>query len=365
MSYLTLHHIHKAWGDKTALRDISFSVREGEFVALLGPSGCGKTTLLRTLAGLDQADSGTIRLRGEPVEHLPPAQRQLSMVFQSYALFPHLSVRENLLFGLRARHEEKRHFASRLAEVSALLELDTLLDRLPAQLSGGQQRWVALGRAVIARRRLCLMDEPLSNLDARLRQTMRREIRTLQQRLGLTVLYVTHDQLEAMSMADRVILLHEGAIVQHDSPENLYHDPASSFAARFIGAPPMNLLPLRRRGGWHCLGHQPICADDGQTALTLGLRAENLTLTALGAGKTDARISAVEYMGADTWLQCALECGGELTVSMSGLRRVSPGSAVGLSWPRQAQYLFHRDSGARRRDAEQPFLPRVALHAAH
>ncbi|MDA6076037.1 ABC transporter ATP-binding protein [Edwardsiella anguillarum] len=209
MSYLTLHHIHKAWGIKPPYATSASPSTKG-VCRPSRPIGLWKTTLLRTLAGLDQADSGTIHLRGEPVEHLPPAQRQLSMVFQSYALFPHLSVRENLLFGLRARHEEKRHFASRLAEVSALLELDTLLDRLPAQLSGGQQQRVALGRAVIARRRLCLMDEPLSNLDARLRQSMRREIRTLQQRLGLTVLYVTHDQLEAMSMADRIILLQEG-----------------------------------------------------------------------------------------------------------------------------------------------------------
>ena len=175
---------------------------------------------------------------------LPPSQRKLSMVFQSYALFPHLNVRENLLFGLRARGEDKRHLP-RVSPMSAsLMELEPLLDRLPSQLSGGQQQRVALGRAVIANNKLCLMDEPLSNLDAKLRQSMRREIRALQSKLGLTMLYVTHDQTEAMSMADKIILLNDGRIEQHDTPDNLYNNPASIFAAQFIGAPPMNIIPL-------------------------------------------------------------------------------------------------------------------------
>lgn len=242
MSYLSLHHIHKAWGSKTALNNISFEVAEGDFIALLGPSGCGKSTMLRTIAGLESADSGAICFQQTDVTALPPSQRKLSMVFQSYALFPHLNVRENLLFGLRARGEDKRHFPARLADVSRLMELEPLLDRLPSQLSGGQQQRVALGRAVIANNKLCLMDEPLSNLDAKLRQSMRREIRAIQKKLGLTMLYVTHDQTEAMSMADKIILLNDGAIEQHDTPDNLYNNPASIFAAQFIGAPPMNII---------------------------------------------------------------------------------------------------------------------------
>ncbi len=360
MSYLSLHNIHKAWGTKVALNNINFTIAKGDFIALLGPSGCGKSTLLRTIAGLEYADNGAIYFQQSDVTHLPPAQRKLSMVFQSYALFPHLSVRENLLFGLRARGEDKRQFAPRLTAVSKLMELESLLDRRPAQLSGGQQQRVALGRAVIANNQLCLMDEPLSNLDAKLRQSMRREIRAIQKQLGLTMLYVTHDQTEAMSMADKIILLNDGCIEQHDTPDNLYNNPTSIFAAQFIGAPPMNMLPLRRQGSHHYLGEIPLPASENtnQEDLTLGLRAEDIQLTTPENASLSGQVISYEYMGADTLVLCQLTaCREPVTVKLAGMKRFAEGSVVGLRWATSVQYFFSTSNGKRRYQAEQKTLP--------
>ncbi|ORM57842.1 ABC transporter ATP-binding protein [Pantoea rodasii] len=356
MSHLSLHHITKAWGEKNALNDISFEAAEGSFVALLGPSGCGKSTLLRTIAGLETADRGAIHFKQSDVTDLPPSQRKLSMVFQSYALFPHLNVRENLLFGLKARGEDKQTFASRLDDVSKLMELDKLLDRLPSQLSGGQQQRVALGRAVIANNNLCLMDEPLSNLDAKLRQSMRREIRALQKKLGLTMLYVTHDQTEAMSMADSIILLNDGRIEQHGTPNELYNDPASIFTAQFIGAPPMNILPLHAKGEHHYLSHlqAPVVENCDEVALSLGLRAEDIQLISPDHAALTARVISYEYMGSDTLLACQLAGLADLvTVKVPGMQRYDEGSQVGLQWSAARQYLFTTTNGKRCASAEQ------------
>src|SRR6266849_7513301 len=218
-------------------------------LVLLGPSGCGKSTTLRLIAGLEAATAGRLAIGGVDVTHRPPAERRVSMVFQSYALFPHLSVAENIVFGLRVRRVSAAERRERLARVADLLGLTALLERRPSQLSGGQQQRVALGRALIAEAPVCLMDEPLSNLDAQLRLEMRREIRGLQQQLGITMVYVTHDQTEAMSMADQVILLREGRIEQDAAPAELYARPATAFAARFIGTPPMNVLRLEGGDG--------------------------------------------------------------------------------------------------------------------
>lgn len=367
MSYLSLHHIRKAWGNKVALNDISFDVEEGDFIALLGPSGCGKSTLLRTIAGLETAESGVIYFQQSDVTALTPSERKLSMVFQSYALFPHINVRENLLFGLRARGEDKRHFASRLAEVSKLMELEPLLKRLPSQLSGGQQQRVALGRAVIANNKLCLMDEPLSNLDAKLRQSMRREIRAIQKKLGLTMLYVTHDQTEAMSMADKIILLNDGCIEQQDTPDNLYNNPASVFAAQFIGTPPMNILPLQRQGNDHYLPGMslPVVENRDEEALSLGLRAEDIQLIPAENANLTAQVVSHEYMGADTLVACALTGYQQLlTVKVAGMQRLADGQSVGLHWRRDAQYFFFTADGKRCCHVGQSFLPlerRVAV----
>ena len=250
MSAIAVENVSKHWttaaGQVRAVDGVSFTLDPGTLNVLLGPSGCGKSTTLRLIAGLDQPDGGRILIAGRDVTHLSPAQRNIAMVFQSYALFPHLSVAENIVFGLRVRKVDGADRDNRLKRVAGMLGLTGLLERKPSQLSGGQQQRVALGRAIIAEAPICLMDEPLSNLDAQLRQEMRLEIRNLQRTLGVTMVYVTHDQVEAMSMADRVILLSGGRIEQNGAPADLYETPANIFVARFIGTPPMNLLKLER-----------------------------------------------------------------------------------------------------------------------
>src|SRR5436853_5604558 len=248
MSAIAAENVSKHWttarGQVRAVDAISFEFDSGTLNVLLGPSGCGKSTTLRLVAGLETADAGRILIAGRDVTRLPPAARSIAMVFQSYALFPHLTVAENIVFGLRVRKVVRSDADARLARVADLLGLTSLLDRKPSQLSGGQQQRVALGRAIIAQAPVCLMDEPLSNLDAQLRAEMRQEIRNLQRQLGITMVYVTHDQVEAMSMADRVVLLDKGKIEQNGAPVDLYETPANVFVARFIGTPPMNLLVL-------------------------------------------------------------------------------------------------------------------------
>src|SRR5882757_4452918 len=243
MADVRLAGVTKNWGAAAAVENVSFSAPAGHLVALLGPSGCGKSTTLRLIAGLEQVSAGRVLIGGQDVTALPPAARRISMVFQSYALFPHLSVAENILFGLRVRDVPRAERTARLTRAAGILGLETLLERKPSQLSGGQQQRVALGRAIVAETKVCLMDEPLSNLDAQLRVEMRREIRALQRRLGMTMLYVTHDQVEAMTMADQVVLMRNGRIEQDAAPAALYEKPATIFAARFVGTPPMNVIP--------------------------------------------------------------------------------------------------------------------------
>src|SRR3954463_8947361 len=235
MSAIQLDRVVKCWGSARAVDHVSLIAEEGKLLVLLGPSGCGKSTTLRLIAGLEDADEGRISIGGEDVPHLPPAGRKLAMVFQSYALFPHLSVAENIIFGLRVRGVGRGERDARLKRVADIVGLGHLLERKPSQLSGGQRQRVALGRAIIAEAPVCLMDEPLSNLDAKLRHEMRTEIRALQQRLGMTMVYVTHDQTKAMPMADRVVLMRDGRIEQNAVPKDLYNLPATAFAARFIG----------------------------------------------------------------------------------------------------------------------------------
>src|SRR5262245_32786855 len=238
--------VSRRWGAAIALDRISIDVAAGSFTVLLGPSGCGKTTCLRIVAGLETASDGRIEIAGRDVTRLPPASRGVAMVFQSYALFPHLNVAENIQFGLKARRVPSSERARRLSRAVEMLGIGHLLERKPGQLSGGQQPRVALGRAIVAEAPVCLMDEPLSNLDAQLRADMRREILALQRRLGITMLYVTHDQTEAMGMADQIVLLRNGRIEQDAPPAEIYANPATSFAASFLGTPPMNLFPLDR-----------------------------------------------------------------------------------------------------------------------
>ena len=346
MTAVALRKITKHWGDTHAVRDIDFTIRSGDFTVLLGPSGCGKSTTLRLIAGLDTPSAGSIHIGERDVTQLTPSQRRIAMVFQAYALFPHLSVRENILFGVRVRKEPRQHFESRLKRVSELLGLAHLLDRRPGQLSGGQQQRVALGRAIIAETPLCLMDEPLSNLDAQLRQEMRREIRALQQQLGITMIYVTHDQTEAMSMADQVILLRNGHIEQNAPPAELYARPASVFAARFIGTPPMNILPLLATAkGLVIEGtHGPVIlggpAPDG---LQLGVRPEHIRLVDQGI---PAVVESVEYFGADTIVGARIGS-APLLVRVPGQLALKAGDAIQLAWDADSQHFFDAKTGLR------------------
>src|SRR5947209_3469070 len=287
MAAIQLDRVVKRWGSARGVDDVSLTAEGGSLLVLLGPSGCGKSTTLQLIAGLEEPDSGTVMIGGTDVTHLTPAQRKIAMVFQSYALFPHLSVAENIVFGLRVRRVSRAERDARLKRVADIVGLSQLLDRKPSQLSGGQRQRVALGRSIIAEARVCLMDEPLSNLDAKLRHEMRTEIRALQQRLGMTMIYVTHDQTEAMTMADRIVLMRDGRNEQNALPKDLYNRPATAFAARFIGMPAMNLLP-------------------GDDVVLLGIRPEHLRVVARGG--TSAKITAVEHLGAESLVMC--EIGG-------------------------------------------------------
>ena len=334
MSTIELHGVTKHWGGSTALHGVSAHIPGGSFCVLLGPSGCGKSTTLRILAGLESASSGQVLIGGRDVTALPPAQRGIAMVFQNYALFPHLSVADNIGFGLQVRKTPPAEARQSLQEAAELLGLTPLLARKPAQLSGGQQQRVALARALVARAQVCLMDEPLSNLDAQLRQDMRTELRELQQRLGLTVVYVTHDQAEAMAMADQVLLLNAGRIEQAAPPRVLYAEPATLFAGRFIGTPAMSVVPTSALPG-----HVARPAN----ACWLGLRPEALLLTDPDhAGATNhlhVTVHGLEYLGADLVLHCQL---GEhpLTVRTPGHTQALPGQTLTVRWAAHDSHFF-------------------------
>ena len=324
MSAITLNHVSKNWGPMRAVDDVSLTAEEGSLLVLLGPSGCGKSTTLRLIAGLEQLDGGTVAIGGADVTHLTPAQRKISMVFQSYALFPHLSVAENIVFGLRVRRVSRTERDQRLQRVAEIVGLEKLLERKPSQLSGGQRQRVALGRAIIAEARVCLMDEPLSNLDAKLRHEMRTEIRALQQRLGITMVYVTHDQTEAMTMADRVVLMRDGRVEQNGTPEQLYNRPATAFTARFIGTPPMNLIPRGDR--------------------LIGIRPEHVLIASQGGHA--AHVKTVEHLGADSIILCEVE-GQPVAVRQDGFSKALPGDDVRLGWDAAHEHQFDQKSGRR------------------
>ncbi len=324
MSYIQVQGLCKSFDGVKAVDNIHFKAQKGEFIALLGPSGCGKSTTLMMLAGLETPTSGTIYFDGKDITAKAPGQRGLSMVFQSYALFPHLSVRENILFGLKARKTAKAEQKKRLENVLELVDLQNHMHKKPGQLSGGQCQRVALARAIVSQAPICLMDEPLSNLDAKLRNEMRTEIRALQKKLDLTVIYVTHDQVEAMSMADRVILLNQGRIEQNDSPENLYNSPASTFCAGFIGHPPMNLL------------------TDGD--IILGIRPEDIQVCAQNGLSTT--VINCDYHGANTLIAVDYR-GHTLKFIHQGHHNHPVGTPLNLRWDRQQEHHFCVKTGRR------------------
>jgi sn-glycerol 3-phosphate transport system ATP-binding protein len=324
MAAIQLDRVVKRWGSARGVDGVSLTAEEGSLLVLLGPSGCGKSTTLRLIAGLEQPDSGTVMIGGADVTHLTPAERRIAMVFQSYALFPHLSVAENIVFGLRVRRVSRAERDARLKRVADMVGLSQLLDRKPSQLSGGQRQRVALGRSIIAEARVCLMDEPLSNLDAKLRHEMRTEIRALQQRLGMTMVYVTHDQTEAMTMADRVVLMRDGQVEQNGPPEELYSRPATSFTARFIGTPPMNLVARGEK--------------------LIGIRPEHVRIVSQDGHP--ARIKSVEHLGADSIVLCEID-GQPILVRQDGFSKAAPGDSVRLAWMASDEHQFDQTTGRR------------------
>ncbi|HKH02900.1 MAG TPA: ABC transporter ATP-binding protein [Bradyrhizobium sp.] len=341
MAQVRLSGITKRWGAEPAVDDISFAADAGSLVVLLGPSGCGKSTTLRLIAGLETPDSGIIEIANRNVTNESPARRGTAMVFQSYALFPHLSVAENIIFGLKVRRVPRAERDARLKRAAGILGLERLLNRKPSQLSGGQQQRVALGRAIVAETPVCLMDEPLSNLDAQFRGEMRREIRALQQRLGITMLYVTHDQVEAMTMADRVILMRAGRIEHDGMPSDLYERPATIFTARFIGAPPMNMVSAALLADQTKLA--PLPAGRDAASLMLGVRPEAVRIADEGL---QARIVAAEYLGADT--QVETRVGDERwMVRLPGRFSATPGQTIHLQWAARETHWFDATSQGR------------------
>ena len=331
-----LDGVSRSWGETVAVDTLTVDIPAGSFTALLGPSGCGKSTTLRMIAGLEDVSAGHILIGGEDVTGKPCSKRDLSMVFQSYALFPHLSVAENIIFGLKVRRVGRADRDGRLKKVADLLGLSQLLDRKPGQLSGGQQQRVALGRAIIGEKPICLMDEPLSNLDAKLRHEMRVEIRALQQQLGFTMVYVTHDQVEAITMADQVVLLNRGRLEQAAAPRDLYEKPASPFAARFIGTPPMNLFPAKAF-------ERLTSAQEHQ----LGIRPEAMHVQ--DGGPVKASIRTLEYLGADILADCYV-ADTTFQVRLPTGKSVAPGQSIDLGFAPEALHVFDAETGMRRDD---------------
>jgi lactose/L-arabinose transport system ATP-binding protein len=335
MARLRIENLTKRFASQTVTQDVSLQVEDGAFCVLVGPSGCGKSTLLRLIAGLEQADSGRILVDGRDLTHVPAYDRDLAMVFQSYALYPHMSVRDNIAFALRTARRPEPEVAAKVAEAARILQLEPCLDRKPAQLSGGQRQRVAIGRAIVKAPKLFLLDEPLSNLDAELRVHMRVEIARLHKNLGATIIYVTHDQVEAMTLATKIVVLRDGRIEQAGSPLELYDNPDNLFVAGFIGSPKMNFLAARRRGARlvipECDG-QEICFPDLQCTLaegaevTVGLRPQVLGRN--GDQSLDLKIEIVEHFGSDSLVH-ARSAGSArlLTAVVENGRELRPGQS--------------------------------------
>lgn len=333
MGSLQLKSIRKAFGDHEVLKGIDLEVEEGEFVIFVGPSGCGKSTLLRVIAGLEDATSGSIKIDGREMATTPPAKRGIAMVFQSYALYPHLTVKDNMGLGLKQAGTDRAEIDQRVTKASAMLSLDPYLERRPAELSGGQRQRVAIGRAIVREPKLFLFDEPLSNLDAALRVQTRLEIAGLHRRLKATMIYVTHDQVEAMTLADKIVVLNAGAVEQIGSPMELYNRPANLFVAGFIGSPQMNFIPAERLPG----------LVSGNVK-TIGIRPEHIALSR-DAGEWKGKVVHAEHLGADTILYLETEATGLLTVRLFGEHRYAADDIV-FATPDKA-FLHHFDQNDR------------------
>jgi len=327
MGSLAIENVKKSFGKVDVLKGINLTVEDGEFVVFVGPSGCGKSTLLRIIAGLEDATSGAVKIDGKRVNEVPPAKRGIAMVFQSYALYPHLNVRNNMGLGLKQAGEPQAEIDRRTKIASEMLSLEPYLDRRPAELSGGQRQRVAIGRAVVREPKLFLFDEPLSNLDAALRVNTRLEIAQLHRRLGVTMIYVTHDQVEAMTLANKIVVLSTGRIEQVGAPMDLYNKPANTFVAGFIGSPKMNFIDGARLGG---------------AAKTVGVRPEHITLDKK-QGEWKGTVVHVEHLGADTNVFLDTEQAGLLTVRLFGEYPAEPGATIYATPDAKRIYRFGED----------------------
>jgi multiple sugar transport system ATP-binding protein len=354
LSRIELSSLSKSYGAVDVLRDIDLDIVDGELMVFVGPSGCGKSTLLRQIAGLDRPTSGEIRIDGRLVNDVPAADRGLAMVFQSYALYPHMSVRQNLAFGLENARMAKKEIEARITEAARMLEIGMLLERRPGQLSGGQRQRVAIGRAIVRNPTAFLLDEPLSNLDAELRISTRAELAALHQRLKTTMIYVTHDQVEAMTLADRIVVLRSGRIEQVGTPLELYNRPANRFVAGFIGAPRMNFiaaklaaadgglsLPIAGAAGLS-FGVTELAAKPGEE-ITLGIRPQHIRLAQSTGEAVPASVRLVEALGSETIIHTDTEDGRRLVVVLQGQHRIAAGERVGLSFDKRDVHLFGAD----------------------
>ena len=355
MASIKLNAVEKWFGDLQVIKGVDLAIEDGEFVVFIGPSGCGKSTLLRIIAGLEDASEGSVIINDNDVTGNLPSERGLAMVFQSYALYPHMDVGENIGFALKTAGMPRTEIKKRVDEVASILKLESLLDRLPKQLSGGQRQRVAIGRAIVREPVGFLFDEPLSNLDAALRVNMRVEISRLHAQLGITTIYVTHDQIEAMTLADRIIVLDEGRVIQAGSPRELYNNPNSRFVAEFIGSPKMNLLPCMEKSGRivfsgigkntdrkKAISERFLSAPSSAIA-SLGIRPENIALCDEGAGHIIGTVAVCEYLGSEQFAY--IDCGfnNMVTARVRPDAELKVGSVTGLYFDNEKLYTLDGD----------------------
>ncbi|MCV6823914.1 MULTISPECIES: ABC transporter ATP-binding protein [Halocynthiibacter] len=341
MGAITLKAVEKYYGDLQVIKGVDLEITDGEFIIFVGPSGCGKSTLLRMIGGLEETSRGAILIDGNDVTADPPSKRGLSMVFQSYALYPHMSVRDNMGFSLKTAGAPKAEIEEKVNEAARILKLEPLLDRRPKDMSGGQRQRVAIGRSIVRAPTAFLFDEPLSNLDASLRVDMRYEIAKLHQNLAATMIYVTHDQTEAMTLADRIVVLDGGYIAQVGTPRELYENPANLFVAQFIGSPKMNVMPCEVSGKSYTIGGTGGGAyDRAGAAVQVGCRPEHISFTKAGEGTLDGTVDVLEYLGADTFVIVDGGASGQITVRVEGDTKVKSGDRVGLEFDPKRLHFF-------------------------
>ncbi len=341
MGAITLKAVEKWFGELQIIKGLDLEISDGEFVVFVGPSGCGKSTLLRMIGGLEEISRGTLLIDGDDRTADPPSKRGLTMVFQSYALYPHMSVRENMGFSLKTAGAPRAEIDAKVSEAARILKLEPFLDRRPKALSGGQRQRVAIGRSIVRDPTAFLFDEPLSNLDAALRVEMRYEIAKLHQSLGRTMIYVTHDQVEAMTLADRIVVLESGTIAQVGTPRELYRHPANLFVAQFIGSPKMNVLECSAsEGSFSVPGGRGGPFAGARAASRVGIRPEHVEIGPEGAGMLDGTVDVLEYLGADTYLIVDGGPAGQVTIRTGGETDVAIGDRIGISAPAGRLHFF-------------------------